>query len=83
MARPPLRRTRRSSQHGKDECPCLLAAQELHQRPQSCPKAVPTVFALMVKTDKNNCPVRAKSRIVVLGNLKDGEWTHPECYAPA
>lgn len=49
----------------------------------NAPKAVPTVFALMVKTDKNNCPVRAKSRIVVLGNLKDREWTHPECYAPA
>jgi hypothetical protein len=49
---------------------------------QNAPKAVPTMCVLTVKTDKTNGPFRAKSRIVVLGNLKEREWTRPECYAP-
>ena len=40
------------------------------------------VLVLTVKTDENNKPVRAKSRIVVLGNMEEREWTQPECYAP-
>jgi hypothetical protein len=49
---------------------------------KNAPKAIPTMCVLTVKTDENNKPVRAKSRIVVLGNLEEREWTRPECYAP-
>jgi hypothetical protein len=49
---------------------------------KNAPKAIPTMCVLTVKTDENNRPVRAKSCIVVLGNLEDREWTRPECYAP-
>jgi hypothetical protein len=48
----------------------------------NAPKAIPTICVLTVKTNENNCPVPAESRIVVLGNLKDGEWTRPKCCAP-
>ena len=48
---------------------------------KNAPKAIPTMCLLTVKTDKNNRPVQAKSRIVVLGNLEEREWTRPECYA--
>jgi hypothetical protein len=70
---------RRSSQHGNDGCPFHLSTQE----PQECPQSCPNYVCAHVKTDENNRPVRAKSRIVVLGNLEDREWTRPECHAPA
>ena len=37
---------------------------------------------LTVKKDVNLLPVRAKSRIVVLGNHEDRVWTKSEKYAP-
>jgi hypothetical protein len=49
-----------------------------HKNLKNAPKAVPTMCVLMVKTNENNRPVCAKSRIVVLGNLEDREWTRPE-----
>jgi hypothetical protein len=42
---------------------------------QNAPKAIPTMCVLTVKAERNNRPVRAKSRIVVLGNLEEREWT--------
>ena len=35
-----------------------------------------------VGTDENNRPVRARIRIVVLGNLEECDWTRHKCYAP-
>jgi hypothetical protein len=49
---------------------------------KNAPKAIPMMCILTVKTDENNRPVCAKSRIVVLGNLGEREWHRPECYAP-
>jgi hypothetical protein len=46
------------------------------------PKAIPTMCVLTIKVDEWNRPVRAKSRIVVLGNLEDHAWTKADCYAP-
>jgi hypothetical protein len=45
-------------------------------------KLMPTMCVLTIKTDKFHNPVRAKSRIVVLGNLESRMWTTAECYAP-
>ena len=59
----------------------ILSASQ-YSNLKNAPKAIPTMCVLTVKTDENNKPVRAKSRIVVLGNLEEREWTRPECYAP-
>jgi hypothetical protein len=53
-----------------------------HKNLKNAPKAIPTMCVLTVKTDENNRPVCAKSRIVVLGNLEGREWTRPKCHAP-
>ena len=45
-------------------------------------KPMPTMCVLTIKTDEFHNPVRAKSRIVVLGNLESRMWTTAECYAP-
>ena len=37
-------------------------------RETSAPKAIPTMCVLTIKKDENLMPLRAKSRIVVLGN---------------
>jgi hypothetical protein len=45
-------------------------------------KPMPTMCVLTIKTDEFHNPVRAKSRIIVLGNLESRMWTTAECYAP-
>ena len=37
-------------------------------------KAIPSMCVLTIKSDENLNPLRAKSRIVVLGNLEDRPW---------
>ena len=37
---------------------------------------------LVIKSDKNEDPVRAKSRIFVLGNFEDRYYTKSQRYAP-
>ena len=51
-------------------------------RAQGVPKAIPTMCVLSIKKDKMFNPLRAKSRIVVLGNHEDQVWTKSEKYAP-
>jgi hypothetical protein len=41
----------------------------LHEK--GAPRAIPTMCVLTIKKDKKLRPLRAKSRIVVLGNHKD------------
>ena len=40
-------------------------------REKGAPRAIPSMCVLTVKQDENLLPLRAKSRIVVLGNLED------------
>eukprot|EP00970_Alexandrium_tamarense_P009299 scaffold1836_cov204-Alexandrium_tamarense.AAC.45 len=40
-------------------------------REKGAPKAIPTMCVLTIKKDENLMPLRAKSRIVILGNLVD------------
>ena len=51
-------------------------------RAKGVPKAIPTMCVLSIKKDVMLNPLRAKSRIVVLGNHEDRVWTKPEKYAP-
>eukprot|EP00956_Cyclotella_meneghiniana_P029162 scaffold69885_cov36-Cyclotella_meneghiniana.AAC.5 len=46
------------------------------------PKALPSTCSLVIKPDKDSNPVRAKSRIVVLGNFEDRYYTKSQRYAP-
>ena len=45
-------------------------------------KAIPTMNIFTVKPDELGNPYRAKSRIVVLGNLEERIWSNSERYAP-
>eukprot|EP00804_Cyclotella_cryptica_P026709 CCRYP_007942-RA/>CCRYP_007942-RA protein AED:0.35 eAED:0.34 QI:0/0/0/0.66/0.5/0.33/3/0/1904 len=45
-------------------------------------KALPSMCVLVVKTDKNGKPNRAKSRIVVLGNFEDRIYDKSQKYSP-
>ena len=44
--------------------------------------ALPTYAISIMKKDENGNPVRAKYRIVVLGNLDPHDWSKSECFAP-
>jgi hypothetical protein len=46
------------------------------------PKAIPSMCVMVVKTDRDGKPNRAKSRIVVLGNHEDRYWEKSKRYAP-
>ena len=45
-------------------------------------EAIPTMNIFNVKTDKEGNPIRAKSRIVALGNLEQRIWSREDRYAP-
>jgi len=49
---------------------------------KGAPRAIPTMCVLSIKKDEMFNPLRAESRIVVLGNHEDRVWTKPEKYAP-
>jgi hypothetical protein len=44
--------------------------------------AIPSMCVLVTKKDEHGNHVRAKSRIVVLGNKYPHQWTKGECFAP-
>ena len=44
--------------------------------------ALPTMAISKIKTDENGDPLRAKYRIVVLGNLDPHDWSNNDCFAP-
>ena len=51
-------------------------------REKGAPKAIPTMCVLTMKKDENLLPLRAKSRIVVLGNLEEHLWSKTDRFAP-
>ena len=51
-------------------------------REKGAPRAIPTMYVLTIKRDENLLPVRAKTRIVVLGNHEDRVWSKSEKFAP-
>jgi hypothetical protein len=44
-------------------------------------QAIPTMCTFVVK-HTNGVPTRAKSRIIVLGNLEQRTWTKADCFSP-
>jgi len=52
------------------------------RRSGKIPKALPSMCALVVKSDKDEKSNRAKSRIVVLGNFEDRLYEKSQRYAP-
>ena len=44
--------------------------------------AIPTMNVFTVKKDKENNPIEAKSRIIVLGNYEKRIWSREDRYAP-
>lgn len=60
----------------------LTLAEYRELRKNGAPKALPSMCVLTVKKDKDFNPVRAKSRIVVLGNHELTPWEKHETYAP-
>ena len=52
------------------------------RRSGKIPKAIPSMCVLIVKTNKDGKPDRAKSRIVVLGNFEDRIYQRSQRYAP-
>ena len=43
---------------------------------------IPTMAILVIKKDGDGNPIRAKYRIVALGNLDTNPWTKQDCFAP-
>jgi hypothetical protein len=58
------------------------AYQALIAKHGEAARAKPTMNLFTVKKDKDGNPVRAKSRIVVLGNLEHRVWEKSDRYAP-
>ena len=50
----------------------LQEYRRLRRLPKAVPKAIPSMCVMTIKRDENMAPVRAKSLIVVLGNLEGG-----------
>ncbi len=51
-------------------------------RELGAPQAIPSMCVLVIKTDEQGIPDRAKSRIVVLGNLEAWTWGKHEPSTP-
>ncbi len=51
-------------------------------REKGAPRAIPTMCVLTIKKDEILLPLRAKSRIVVLGNHEDRVWSKSDRFAP-
>ena len=51
-------------------------------REKGAPKAIPTMCVLTIKKDEQLMPLRAKSRIVVLGNRESRDWSKSDRFAP-
>jgi hypothetical protein len=51
-------------------------------REKGAPRAIPTMCVLTIKKDEQLHPLRAKSRIVVLGNHEDRPWSKSDKFAP-
>jgi hypothetical protein len=45
-------------------------------------RPLPTMAISKIKRDANGNPIRAKYRIVVLGNLDPHQWSKADCFAP-
>jgi hypothetical protein len=49
---------------------------------KGAPKAIPTMYVLAIKKDKQLMPLWAKSCVIVLGNREGRDWSKSNCFAP-
>eukprot|EP00957_Ditylum_brightwellii_P068597 5208134-Ditylum_brightwellii.AAC.1 len=60
-----------------------ISLDEYHQlRDRGAPKALPSMCVSNIKHDENGNPVRAKNRIIFLGNMEARSWEKGEEFAP-
>jgi hypothetical protein len=59
-----------------------IITEDRYQKLKGRCKAIPSMAIAVIKYDENNCPKRAKFRIVVLGNLDYHQWSKETTYAP-
>ena len=52
------------------------------KRADNIPKATLSMYVLVLKNKKDGKPLRAKYRIVVIGNFEDCLYQNPQHYAP-
>ena len=60
----------------------ITAQQYRALREKGGPQALPSMCVLTIKRDENLMPLRAKSRIVVLGNHEERVWSKADKFAP-
>ncbi len=75
-------REEKSGIQSQDTYNKITLAEYCTLRAKGAPRAFPRMCILSIKKDEMLNPLRAKSRIVVLGNHKDRVWTKSEKYAP-
>ena len=75
-------REEKSGIQSQDTYDKLTLAEYRSLRAKGAPRAIPTMCVLTIKKDEMLNPLRAKSRIVALGNHEDRVWSKPEKYAP-
>ena len=59
-----------------------ITEEEYQQMKSSYKGLLPTMAITVIKYDGEGNPVRAKYRIVALGNLDPNRWSKSECFAP-
>jgi hypothetical protein len=61
---------------------CLTLGEYHALQEKGMPKAIPTMCVLTIKKDEQLLPLRAKSRIIVLGNRECHDWSKSNWIAP-
>ncbi len=61
---------------------CLTLGECCALQEKGAPKAIPTMCVLTIKKDEHLMPLRAKSRITVLGNCECHDWSKSNQFAP-
>jgi deoxyuridine 5'-triphosphate nucleotidohydrolase len=60
----------------------VITEDEYHAIKTQVKRTLPTMAIATVKTDGEGNPIRAKYRIVALGNLDPHSWSKQDCFAP-
>jgi hypothetical protein len=59
-----------------------ITEEEYQLLKPTCKGLLPTMAIAIIKYDGNGNPIRAKYRIVALGNLDPNSWSKNDCFAP-
>ena len=59
----------------------VISEKEYKTLKKTVKRTLPTMAIAVIKKDEEGRPIRAKYRIVVLGNLDPYAWTKQDCFA--